>query len=195
MACCSPAVARKACERCLASELFCKSAWTAQRQGGTTSIVGPEHGLERAQVFSTLVRRGLECGWLQPFQLMPRLRSSVSSSTKRRLPQRTESYAVWRCAALPAKVLPSVEPIWCRKSRLVLMVCTGIRWGRKMPTCWLRTTSFLWLSPSLPSAALSSAKANTQVDWRESLTVREACPRLRPKIWLVEEPAERWCDN
>src|SRR5437879_11216116 len=45
-----------------------------------------------------------------------------------------------------------------------------------MPTCWLRATFFLSPSPSLPSAARSTAKANTRTSWQEFLIVHKPCP-------------------
>ena len=92
--CCLAGGARKACERCPAIELSCKSAWTARPQSGTTFIAGPEHGREQAKAFSTLVRRGFERDWQRPFRPMPRPGSSIDSSTRRGLRQKTESYEV-----------------------------------------------------------------------------------------------------
>src|SRR5205807_2078595 len=85
-----PVGARKACERCPVIELSCKSVWTALRQNCTTSIAGPAHGRAHAKVFSALVRMVFECDWRPRFRPMPRLRRSVNSSMRRRLPQKTE---------------------------------------------------------------------------------------------------------
>ncbi|HET6176379.1 MAG TPA: radical SAM protein [Candidatus Sulfotelmatobacter sp.] len=103
--------ARKPCERCPTIELFCKSVWTALRRTGTTSIVAPDHGRERAKGFSTLVSRGFACEWRRLFRPMPKPGSSVNSSTKRRLRTKTGSYAGSLCGAPPAKVSPSADPI------------------------------------------------------------------------------------
>src|SRR5579863_177029 len=53
------------------------------------------------------------------------------------------------------------------------MACTGIQSAPRMPICWSRETFFLSPSPSLPSAAPSTAKANMPIGWPESLTARE----------------------
>src|SRR5580692_1739352 len=53
------------------------------------------------------------------------------------------------------------------------MACTGIQSARTMTICWSRAIFFLSPSPSLPSAAHSTAKANMPISWRESLTARE----------------------
>src|SRR5580704_4651111 len=115
MQCYSLDDAKKAFDPCPAIELFCKSAWTARRRTGTTSIADPEHGHEPAKVFSELERMGFECASRRPFQAMPRPRSSVNSSMTRRLRKKTESYAGSHCVVLPAEALQSLGLIWFRR--------------------------------------------------------------------------------
>src|SRR3982751_4687579 len=103
MECCLLGGVQKACERCPAIELSCKSVWTARRQIGTTSIAGPEHGHGHEKEFSALVQMGFECDWQQLFRPMPRPKSSVNSWMRRRLRKKTESYAGSRCVVLPVK--------------------------------------------------------------------------------------------
>src|SRR6266404_9525206 len=118
MECYLQGAAVKACERCPGIESSCKSVWTARRQTGTTSIAAPEPGREHEKVFSALVSRGFVCDWQRPFRPMQRVRSFVNSSTRRRLRQKTESYAGSRYVELRAKEKLLLETIYFRRSRL-----------------------------------------------------------------------------
>src|SRR6266851_2357859 len=104
MECYLQGAARKLCKHCPAIESSCKSVWTARHQSGTTCIADPEPGHEREKVFNALVSMGFVCDWQRPFRPMQRVRSFVNSSTRRRLRQKTESYAGSRYVVLRAKV-------------------------------------------------------------------------------------------
>src|SRR6266850_365954 len=104
MECYLQGAARKPCERCPAIESSCKSVWTARRRTGTTCIADPEPGREHEKVFNALVSWDFVCDWQRRFRPMPRVRSFVNSSTRRKLLQKIESYAGSRYVAVRAKV-------------------------------------------------------------------------------------------
>jgi hypothetical protein len=73
--------------------------------------------------------------------------------------------------ALPAKVSPLVEPILVPE---ITITAEGVYWhpvGAEDVICLSRTIFFLSPSPSVRSAAPSTAKANTRVSRQELLTV------------------------
>src|SRR5436305_14216296 len=106
MECCLPDRAWRACESCRVIGSSCKSAWIALRQSCTTFIEGPAHGRAHEKVFGGLVPKVFECDWQPPFRAMPKLKSFVNSSTRRRSRQKTGSYAGSRCVVLPGAVSP-----------------------------------------------------------------------------------------
>src|SRR6516164_8747286 len=111
MGCCLPDDGWKACERCPAIELFCKSAWIALLQNCTTSIAGRAHGRAHAKGFCALERLGFECDWQRLSQPIPKLASSVNFSMRKELPLKTESSAASRYVALQEKGSRLVGPI------------------------------------------------------------------------------------
>src|SRR6185369_12416 len=188
MECCLGDAAYKAWERCPAIELFCKSAWTAQRQNCTTSIVGPAHGRGHVTVFSALAAWDFECDWQPLFRPMTRRRHSVNFSTNRGLRKKTESYAASHCVVWPAKVSRLLEPTWYRKSPLQRREFTGIRLAPRIPICLSRATFFLSPSPSQPCAAPLIAKASTPLSLHRFLTAHEPDSMSQGDFYLDYDP-------
>src|SRR6185369_1803958 len=170
MGCYLPGVVARSCARCHAIESFCKSASIAPHPNGTTFIAEPARGVEHAKVFRPLVRWDFECDWQRLFRRTPKPRSFVASSMWRRLQKKIESYVALLCVVLPLKVSRLHEQTWCRKSRSLLRVCTGIPSELKTPICLLRERSFLSPNPSPPSAAPLIANTNNHTGSQKSST-------------------------